>query len=56
MKKIIKKDFGYKDLDYEKILYDFPGKTLARVTEVANMILDNKKNKKLTEIDANHQK
>ncbi|CAI2361455.1 unnamed protein product [Moneuplotes crassus] len=53
LKNIIKKEYNYRNLDYEKILYDFPGKSLARVTEVADLIVRSKTAKKLTEIDAN---
>ncbi|CAI2384800.1 unnamed protein product [Moneuplotes crassus] len=55
MKKIIKEDYAYNDLDYERIFYDFPGKTMERVTEVANKILRSKRRKRLSKIDGNNQ-
>ncbi|CAI2387145.1 unnamed protein product [Moneuplotes crassus] len=55
MKRIIKHQYKYQNLDYEKILYEFPGKTLARVTEVADLVVRCKQDMKLDLINANNQ-
>lgn len=47
MKQIIKKDYKYKNVDYDKIIYHFPGKSLARVTEVGDNIVQGKLKKRL---------
>ena len=38
MKRIIKKEYQYQNLDYEKIFYEFPGRSFQRVKEVADRI------------------
>ncbi|CAI2358748.1 unnamed protein product [Moneuplotes crassus] len=55
MKRIIKNQYKYQNLDYEKILYEFPGKTLARVTEFADLVVTSKQGMKLDLINSNNQ-
>lgn len=48
LKRIIKKNYNYENLDYENILYNFPGKTLERVMEVSEEIVRSRHEKTLT--------
>jgi hypothetical protein len=48
LKRIIKKEYKYKKLDFEKIIYDFPGKTMQRLQEVCDEIVDCKSKRNLS--------
>lgn len=47
MKQIIKKDYKYMNVNYDDIIYHFPGKSLARVIEVGENIVKGKLKKRL---------
>ena len=55
MKKIIKDSFKDKVIDFEEILFKFPGKSLKRVTEVFHKMMAAKKNKTMTSIEINKE-
>mmetsp|Transcript_14086 Transcript_14086/g.15745 ORF Transcript_14086/g.15745 Transcript_14086/m.15745 type:complete len:175 (-) Transcript_14086:107-631(-) len=40
LKQIIKKEYCYKSLDYEKIIFHFPGKKMCRLKEVSEQIIE----------------
>eukprot|EP00343_Euplotes_focardii_P002808 CAMPEP_0205804460 /NCGR_PEP_ID=MMETSP0205-20121125/7384_1 /ASSEMBLY_ACC=CAM_ASM_000278 /TAXON_ID=36767 /ORGANISM="Euplotes focardii, Strain TN1" /LENGTH=198 /DNA_ID=CAMNT_0053074101 /DNA_START=339 /DNA_END=935 /DNA_ORIENTATION=- len=48
LKRIIKKDYKYLELDYERILDNFPGKNIALVKEVCAEIMKSRDDKTLT--------
>mmetsp|Transcript_17988 Transcript_17988/g.17714 ORF Transcript_17988/g.17714 Transcript_17988/m.17714 type:complete len:104 (-) Transcript_17988:67-378(-) len=48
LKRIIKKDYNYKNLNYRKIIFEFPGKSVARLQEVCQEIIERKFKKTLT--------
>lgn len=48
LKKILKKEYQYKDLDYSKIIEEFPGKTVRRLEEVCDEIIRRRFDKTLT--------
>lgn len=47
LKSIIRHDDNHKDLNYENIIYHFPGKSLKRLKEVSKQIVRGKENKTL---------
>lgn len=47
LKRMIKKNYAYKNLDYEAIFYHFPGKTMQELIEVSDKICKIKTQKKL---------
>ena len=48
LKQILKKEFNYQNLDYEKILFHFPGKRIQRLKEVCDQIIDCRRSKALS--------
>lgn len=50
IKNIVKREYKYKDIDYEKVIYHFPGKSLARVIEVCDMIVKGRFDKTLSDL------
>lgn len=56
LKRIIKKDYKYKKLDFEKIIYDFPGKTMQRLQEVCDEIVDCKTKRNLSQLYISQKK
>lgn len=48
LKRILKKEYNYENLNYEKIIYEFPGKSFARLIEVCDHIVKNRYEKTLT--------
>lgn len=42
------KKYKYKDVDYEKLLYYFPGKSLEMIKYLTKAIINEKKHKNLT--------
>lgn len=48
LKRILKRDYEYKDLDYGKIIYEFPGKSVQRLKEVCDEIIQRRFQKTLT--------
>ncbi|CAI2377215.1 unnamed protein product [Moneuplotes crassus] len=48
LKQIVKKEYEYKNLDYDKIIYHFPGKTTERLREICEQIVECRHSKNLS--------
>ena len=53
LKKIMNDVYNYENIDYEEVLYQFPGKTLERVKEASDMICEARRNRMLMNVNVN---